>query len=359
MRRAVGGDGRRRWCSAVQASGTNITRIQDLAGATFEAQLQSAPVTEAISLGTGTYAFSNFNTVFNGVRSGFGTTRRGLIGSGIGNTILQMTASTSTRSGEVPTAAGTTNQLYLGYFEQDNLLLKCFTVQGTSQGHLYNGFRLHGVNGGSFSNIKMIGASPGNNNIPPGETFAFNEYQGGGNHYEQMEIDGDNTGATGFGANNYAGATYVDCYAHDHPYSAGWALWQGTGVSNLIRCRSNENRTAFNIERIGMEAIGQARGTVNLIDCTFGNIKVGGQDIFLGNDQGSTILNIYDPIGRNASNKIKIFYPALEQTHTNIQSQSDVHVWVGGTWTGTPGFGGTYSGGTDVAATWIDYSPFG
>jgi hypothetical protein len=366
-------------CRSVQATGTGIQRIQDLAGATLEAQWQAASVGNFISHGAGTFAFSNFTTVFNGVRVGAGTTRKGIIGTGIGSTVFQMNAGSSTRSGEVPTAPGTTNQLYLLYFEQDGLLLECFDVQGTTQGHLYNGVRLHGVTGAHIRNIRMRGAGPGNDFVPPGETFAFNDFSGGGNYYENIEIDGrqdgatgSGTGATGFGANSYNGATYVNCKAHYNPFSGAWAIWQGIGTTWIINGDSHRNRTAFNIERVGREvALGAGNeAIVNIVNPKFGRIEGFGQDIFLGNDQGSGVINIYDPTwytsgegrdgasGHGSVGEIRIYFPSLEQGNPNIQDQDDVHVWVGGSWSGgSPGVG-TYSGGTDQRASIINYSPF-
>jgi hypothetical protein len=354
--------GKRRWCSPIQATGGAISRYQDLSGANFSAIVNSAPLGNTVSLTSQTYSWSNFGAgTINGVTVGASVTRAGLVGTGIGNTILQMTASTSTHSADVPAqGSGLTNQLYLMYFDYDGVVLRCFQLNGTSQGHLYNGIRFHQVVGASCRNIKLLGAAPGDNNVPPGETFGWNDYLGAGNVYEQVEIDGNSTGASAFGANSYTGVTYVDCYAHHNIYSAGWALWQGTSVANLIRPHSNQNRSAFSFERVGREGIGQARGTVNLVQPTFGTFTSGGQDIFLGNDQGSTLLNIYDPVDRNSAfqNKIHIYFPTLEQGNTNIQAQSDVKVFIGGAWTGGGPGVGAYVGGTDVTSSYIDYNPF-
>lgn len=366
-------------CRSVQATGSNISRIQDLAGATLEAQLQAAPVGNFVSFGAGSFTWSNFTTVFNGVRVGTGTTRKGIIGTGIGSTVLRMNVGSSTRAAEVPTAGGTTNQLYLLYFEQDGLLLECFDVQGTNQGHLYNGIRLHGVTGAQIRNIRMRGTSPGNNFVPPGETFALNDFSGGGNVYTNCEIDGREDGATGagtgataFGANSYNGMTYIDCRAKYNPFSGAWAIWQGIGTTWIINGDSHHNRTAFNIERVGREAALGAgnEAIVHIVNPKFGVIEGFGQDIFLGNDQGSADIHIYDPqwytsgegrdggSGRGSVGEIRIFFPSLEQGNPNLQLQNDVHVWVGGAWSGGSPGAGTYVGGTDQRATIINYSPF-
>jgi hypothetical protein len=335
----------------VSASSSNESQYSSLSGSTFAGRVNSAPIGNVVVLGAGTYNWSDFTTVVQGVRVGASITRRGLRGAGIDSSILQMVAGSSTRAADVPTAAGTTNQLHQMFFDYDGLRLSDMTLNGTSQGHLYNGLRMHGVAGALLRNLKLTGLGPGNSNIPPGETFAINDYSGSGNAYQDIEIDGQSAGATGFGTNSTSSCTFTDCYAHHNTYSAAFALWQGTGTFNLIRCRSHLNKTGFNLERMGREAIGQSRCTVNIVNPTFGTNVVGGQDIFLGNDQGSTILNIYDPVDRNGSgNPIRVYFPLNEQGNPNIQNRNDVTVRIGGTWSGgSPGVG-VYNGG--IYASW-------
>lgn len=341
---------RRRWCPSVEAAGTGLTSFGSLAGATLEAKINTATQANRVSFGPGTFTWSDFTTVTGGVRAGVAVTRGGLTGTGAGNTIFQMNANTSTRSAEVPTTTGTTNQLYLMTFDQDNLYLGCFTVQGTNQGHLYNGIRLIGVANGTLKNLKLINPGPGNNFFPPGETFGINDFQGNNNKHQNIEIDGRpdgatgaGTGATAFGANSSVGGTYRDCLGHHNPYSAAFALWQGSGTVNLFDCGGHHNRTHLNLERMGGEIGGQRPAcTINVYDFEFGNYQLNelglgfGQDIFLGNDQGSTVLNIYRPVftpnrivstsGRDP-NKIFIWWPVNEQNNPNLQQKSDVHVF--------------------------------
>lgn len=310
-----------------------------------------------------TYSWSDFSTLVSGVRVGADITRKGLRGMSSASTVLQMTASTSTHSADVPTAGGTTNQLYLIRFTHDDLDLSCFTLQGTDQGHLYNGIRLDGVDRLSMRNVKLLGTAPGNFYVPPGETFAINWFQGADHVYENVEIDGrqdgatgNGTGATGFGANSFSGGTWKSCYSHHSYYSGAWALWQGSGTINLYNCRGDFCRTNLNLERLGGETAG-TRGacTLNVYDFEFGQYIVqgtqgDGQDIFLGNDQGNTTINIYRPkfkTGRTAPagrdpNKIFIYYPTLEQGNTNLQTKDRVKVFD--------------ENGNDISATILQWS---
>jgi hypothetical protein len=359
-----------------QGWGTTIQRIQDLTGADLEAKLQNASVGNIISFPAGAQEFSNFDTIFNGVRVGAGTTRRGIIGTGPGSTIFRMTALTSTRSGEVPTGAGTTNQLYLMYAEQDGLRLAGFTLEGTDQNHLYGGLRLHGVNGGLVEQVD-IDHIPGDFYIPPGETFGVAGYLCSNMTYRDIVCDGTDggtgwPGASALGENNFTNVRYERCRAQGWFHSALIAMWEGIGTCWLIDCDSHQNRTAFNIEKVGREVeLGAGNeATIHIVNPKFGRLENFGQDVFLGNHDGSADIHIYDPTwytsgqgrdgasGHGSVGEIRIWFPATHFGGPNLQQQSDVHVWTGGSWSGKPGYGGVYSGGTDNAASIINWSPF-
>jgi hypothetical protein len=348
-------------CSAVQASGGSFSRYQDLSGADFDNTVNSAPIGNVVTLAAGTFAFSDFATTLS-IPCGAGITRTGLRGMSTASTIIQMTASTSTKASQVPTqSAGGTNQLYLMAFDHDNLDLSCFTLQGTAQGHFYNGIRMLAIANGNLRNLKFIGAAPGNWHIPPGETFVINDYQGSNNTYSNIECDGRLDGATGigdgasaFGQNSATNGTFNDCYAHHFPYSAAFALWQGGGTVTINRGRSDQNRTALNLERMGQEAIGGATCTINLYDFEFGTYiqtALGyGQDIFLGNDRGSTKINFYRPkitAGRTVpsgrpAGQCFVYWPAQEQGNTNLQLKADVKAYD--------------ANGTDISSTFFAWS---
>lgn len=306
-------------CILAEPIGSGITAYSSLSGSTFSARSNSAPTANTVSLAATTHSFSDFADAVAGVQAGASITGSGLVGSGTDRSIIQMTPNSSTKAASVPTGAGTTNQLYLMAFTKSGVRLDCFTLAGTNQGHLYNGIRLSQVTGAVMSNLKLIGTSPGNSYIPPGETFAINDYRGTNNTYTNVEIDGQGTGATAFGSNSSTGGVWTDDYAHDHPYSAGIALWQMSGTMTLTRFKSVNNRVGINLERVN--------GTVNITQPTLiGNTA---HDLFIGNDQGSTKVNIYDPI-LSPGQKIRVHNAGLEQGNPNLQVLSDIKVFVNG-----------------------------
>lgn len=277
----------------------------------------------------GIFEFRDFAYSVSGILTGANITSNSMIGAGIDQTVIQMAARSSTKAASVPTGSGTTNQLYLMALSKSGLKLGSLTINGTEQGHLYNGIRLIYLTGAKLENLKLIGVAPGNDLIPPGETFAINDYRGTKNSYTNVEIDGKGTGASAFGSNSSSGGTWTDCYAHHNPYSAGIALWQMTGTMTLTRFMSTNNRTGINLERVN--------GTVEIIQPTLkGNTA---QDFFVGNDKGSTKINIYDPI-LETGKKIRIYYPPKEQGYPNLQNKADIKVFVNG---------------VDVSGTMIQY----
>jgi hypothetical protein len=276
-----------------------------------------------VSLPEGTFSFSNFSlSSFDSFQyAGFSFTNpAGMIGSGIDRTIVQINANSSDKA-SVAVANGT-NRVSLMISNKAGLKLSCFTLRGTTQPHLYNGLRLSNVRDAKISNLKIV-AVPGDSHIPPGETFALNDYRGFNNTYSNIEIDGAGVGASAFGANNENSVTtnntWIDNYAHHNPKSAGIALWQMTGTQTITRLNSSYNKTGINLERMN--------GVVNIHQPTLkGNIS---QDFFIGNDRGSAKINIYDPI-LDAGKKVRIYFPLNEQGNPNIQVKSDIKVFVNG-----------------------------
>ncbi len=132
-------------------------------------------------------------------------------------------------------------------------------IQGTGQGHLYNGVRFDHVDSPTLSNC-TIASIPGNAGSPPGETFGVN-FQGstGTVTVENVTVDGGNVGAAAMGSNN-SGATYniTNYLAINNPYSAGWASWEHTGTMNFHGFVVRNGARAFNAERLA--------GTVNFYD---------------------------------------------------------------------------------------------
>lgn len=337
-------------CSAVQPSGPQYTQIQTLTGADFDNQVNSAPAGQVVSLQGVLYTWSNFTNNIAGTWSGANITRKGLFGLGDA-TELRMVANTSTHAADVPTADGSTNQLYLMRLDQDDALLQCLTIRGTEQGHYYNGIRFDGCDRPVMRNVKMYGIAPGYKHFPPGETFGKNWFNGADGLFENCFYDGRKDGATGvgddataFGANSYVNGTWRDCFAQYCPWSAAFALWQGRGDITLTDCGSYKNRTALNLERNGQEQFLGAgnEATLTIERFSFGDyvqtVEGYGQDIFLGNDRGSAQIYLIDPIiapGRTVppgrpANRIWIQRSLTYQGVSQKQLKEDVHVIVGG-----------------------------
>jgi hypothetical protein len=359
----------------VQPTGAAYTRYQDLAGTGYNAKVANAAANQIISFPTGNVTVSDFANYTDGIYNAFLNTKGGISGTGYNYTTFNMVAGSSTRASLVPSqAAGGTNQIYVFHFNDTNgLVLENFGVNGTDQGHLHNGMRMHQCANATIKNIRLNGIAPGDYYYQPGETFGIGTYGGDNHYYENVIIDGMlngvNRGASAFGANGVGGTdgvkgyTYKNCWGNSCQYSASFALWQAAGTHWLIGCGSTGgNRTNLNLERCGQEVYrgsSTAQCTINVVDYTFGSVLAAGQDIFYGNDRGRTYLNIYDPIGRNASSKIKVYYPANEQGNPNIAQMGDIKVYTGGTWSGgSPGVG-TYTGGTDVSATYLNFTGSG
>lgn len=276
-----------------------------------------SPSGNVVAVG-GTQSFSDFGKYVNGVYAGTYVSQAGLVGTGTGS-MLRMVPRSSTKAGAVPTSAGSTNQLYLMALDRDGVQVEGFTLEGTDQGHLYNGVRMHQIDNGRFKNLKLVNTAPGDSYLPPGETFAINDFRGSNNTFTNVEIDGAGRGASAFGANSSYGGTWTDVSVHDNPHSAAIALWQTTGTQELVRFTSARNRTAVNLERV--------QGTVNIRQPTIQSS--GAQDVYVGNDWGSTKVNIYDPI-LPAGAKIRVYYPAQEMGNKNQQLKSDVRVFRNG-----------------------------
>lgn len=166
-----------------------------------------------------------------------------------GSLLVRMRPGTSTKASLVPSqSAGGTNPLYLirspkaaaGY------VLRGLTVQGTAQGHLYNGVMLDHLPSPQVSDIKIVRV-PGDWNSPPGETFGMSDYGCTSARYSNVEVDGAGATAAGFGGNNSIDIGVTDMWVHDCPYSSP-TFWQTVGITTT-RLRSTNNNLGLNHER--------------------------------------------------------------------------------------------------------------
>lgn len=287
------------------------------APAGMSAPLASKLHTGAVELGSGMYTFNDFNQMGSTAGYEIPATVSSISGSGSGSTVLQMTPHSSTRAGAVPTASYTTNQLSL--LVSHGTALSNLTLQGTEQGHLYNGLRVHRANHTHVTNVK-VAAMPGNKNYPPGETFGINDYRTVGSVYQNLEIDGAGVGAAGFGGNNSQDISITDAYFHNNPYSAGITFWQSSNIT-LTNVRSFNNHGGFNFERDS--------GTIRIVKPAWGSL--GNRHSFSFNsDQASANVSIIDPVLPAGETKVKILVAPSYLGVPNKQQESDIHIYQNG-----------------------------
>ena len=273
------------------------------------------------SLGAGTYALRDFVSQSSGAVISGGTLR----GAGVGRTVVQMAANSSTRAASVPGngnnqggLANPVNPLYLlrGVSDLENV-----TVQGTQQGHLYNGLYMTGAN--PVIRHVQINDIPGNSNANPGETFAVgvNRASGTGT-VDDLTINGGSgalSSAVGLAINNSdADWNITDLTANHLTYSAGIALWQVRGTMNIRHY----------VQRGGARSLGAERmaGTVNLIDPDW-SAGTTGHDVTYtwdGGFSGGSINFRYSSAAQVPKRKIVIL------TNKASGIAGSVHVYIGG-----------------------------
>lgn len=291
-----------------QQTGAGITLYQSLTpGADLTATIKPT-VGSILSFPAGTFAWSDFTHGSRGGSTANGNTGTGLVipigstgvyGAGSAQTSLLMTANSSTKGSTVPTAAGTTNQLY--YLDVTNAV-DGFTwdglnMVGTAQGHLYNGFDLTAPGNVTISNSTFSGV-PGNSGSPPGETFLCNVYNqpaGKTINFRNCTFDGNQNGtpvaAALLGTNTTRGTINItDCVFKANKYSATVTIWELAAGATI-----NIHRPVIQAgghRNIGNEA--QA-GTINIYDPLFPDPPSGEDDIRITwtSNYNSGTINIY------------------------------------------------------------------
>jgi hypothetical protein len=282
-----------------------------------------------VSYVAGTYSFSDFADVSPGTFGAYFQTQvGGLRGGGVDQTIFRMVPGTSTKAGTIPAqSTAQTIPLYLirtgaGGGTVRATVLSDFTLQGTAQGHIYNGLFFYKVTNGSVTDVKVLGI-PGNASSQPGETFGINDYNGSGNVHTRVTVDGQGVGASGFGGNSGASITFIDCLSKGNHYSHGFAMYQMTGAT-FTRCVSTANgHVGFNFER--------QDGTVIMDHCDArGN---GTYAIAIANDglnnTGSARFDIRDPL-LDAGAKLNVRVTGYMGVSTTTQDKTQITLSVGG-----------------------------
>ena len=240
----------------------------------------------------------------------------GLVGAGIGRTTLRLAPHSSSRRREVPTAFPETNQLNVLRVVRSATVLRGFTLQGTRQGHLYNGLRVERVRGLRADHVRVL-AVPGDEHQPPGETFGINDYGSVGSRWSHIRVDGRGVGASGFGVNSARDIRICDAVSKNNPSGMGFALWQSSGIA-LVDCVATGNGFAgFNFERVtGTVTMTRPRATGNRYDMR------------IANDRGSARYRIVDPHLHHGT--WTVWLPKRWYGTTNRQRRSDITVIVDG-----------------------------
>jgi hypothetical protein len=322
-------------------SGPGIIPYESLKSAGSVAATSNQVATgQQVSFLPGVFEFVDFPA--NGYASLWWVNVAGVRGSG--QTVFQMRANTSTAASRVPAQpapglSGVTNPLWLarvggagpnskGVAVTTAVQLSGFTLNGTPQGHMYNGLQLYYADGTTLTDVKVKGI-PGNNSANPGETFSIGTVQGRNITFTRVEVDGtDQTGkvvaASGVGLNNSDQITMNDCNIHDSQFGAGVTSYQcGSAVFN--RVRSVNHLAGFNMERC-------AGGTYVYNQCeSSGNPFA---DLIVDSDKGDTQVTIIDPIvnGKpvSAANPFRVTVHSDYWGSPQLQKWSSIKLIAGG-----------------------------
>jgi hypothetical protein len=281
-----------------------------MAATSITSIVNATPSGSVVKLGSGTYSASNFTNSIGVNIAG----KAGLSGTSASGTVVQLNQYSSTRAGVVPTAKGTSNPLYL-MSAGGSPRLSNFTLQGTPQGHLYNGLKLSNTSNAVISNVK-VAAIPGAGYNPPQETFAINDQRSTGSRYSNVTVDGAGVGAVGIGANSSSNISVSNSSFNNNKYSAGVAFWQTKNIT-LTNVSSKNNRTGLNFERCS--------GTITISSPTI--LNESNQDLYIGSDQASAKITITNP---TYSGHLRIRVPAVYRGVANRQHKSDIRVLVNG-----------------------------
>jgi hypothetical protein len=252
-----------------------------------------------------------------------------LTGAGSGDTVIEMTPNSSSKRSRVPTKAWTTNQLSLLRVSGASAI-GGFTLRGTDQGHLYNGLRISRSSGARISDLRVL-SIPGNDDIPPGETFGINDFRTSGSSYTGVEVDGSGISGAAFGTNSSSDVSIRSSNFHDAGHSNGATFWQTRNVTVRDTTSVRNKDAAFNFERVS--------GTVVLDHVTMRDNAL--SDLRINSDQDSAVYRIIDPVLDGKT--LTIVMTPKYMGHPNVQKKSDVHVIIDGV------------DRTDDVVRWVDH----
>ena len=308
--------------------------------ASLTATFAAAPSGSQITLAPEVLEFGDFTMYDTRTVGGYGLGLylvkglRGLRGSGIDRSIVRQTKSVSTRRAQVPPnpPAGTVNYLNAGtnnlnYVRLGNndgpVTVTDLTIQGTDQGHEYNGLLIPEAQESVIERVKITGI-PGSSSANPGETFSLSLYRSHKTTVRNVEVDGRRDGvpvaAAAIGINFSDNVLIEDTFLHDTKYGHGVA-WFTCANAHMrrVKFRNIGGEVAANFERMS--------GTVTLEKCDFGT---GGRQahMMLQSDTTSSIVKIIDPIFEGE--KFNIRTGGGYQGNPNKQNVADIKLIING-----------------------------
>ena len=306
--------------AAIAAARQRGVAYEFLAGRSFSRKA-SGVGSRAVVLGSSTYDLRDFTSGKDRVDSGrVPSVSAGLVGKGVNETVLALQPDSSTSRSRIPTTEYLINPLNVLRVSSAHAVVGGFTLQGSEQGHTYNGLRVERSTGPIVSDVK-VDAIPGDMDRPPGETFGINDYRTTGARYSHIDVDGADVGAAGFASNASTDVTVCDAYSHDNAISMGFAFWSVRNVK-LVDCVATDNGFAgFNFERVS--------GHVTLIRPVARDNR---WDMRVVSDQGSATYTIIDPdLSKTLEpGKWTVEVPSTYWQHEGKQKLSDIHLIVDG-----------------------------
>jgi len=340
--------------NGVEPTGPNIVSVDSLSGVTLSDKIDNTPSGKQTSMGPNTYTFDGFNEQYSTQNAGFGvqvSKATALLGSGIDYTVVTMNAGTA--GGKESPTSGTT---FLEYFWtgtsikliQDLTLLGIPINDGdwtgaptapadTTNGvdthktrNIYNGFFLNTFSNGVMNRVKVVHI-PGSIYYPPGETFGIDVYNTNTATFNDIILDGDNVGASGFGPNGSSDITVNRLEAYGWVYGIATAWATCGGYLRMTDCYFHDSRSGINLEQDHFSEVTITRPRFANISSGH-HITVWGSSATSGSyDLGATnyTVNIYDPVFDTAKLQIK-YYTNYSDGTTNINTKDMIHVFQNG-----------------------------
>lgn len=224
---ALLGSGATAAAATTRPTGSGTVRYEDLYRAGDDIRRVLAKVgTRVLTLPEGLFEVRNFQDPAQAIR--IPPNVRGIVGSGRG-TVIRIKPRTSTfGNNRTAVPARGANQLFvLRMMDGRGQLLRNFKVEGTEQGHLYNGVMVGRSSSPTMDGLYITGV-PGDANYPPGETVSIDVYRGSGSTILNTEVDGRRADGVRYasspiGYNFHTGGVVRSSYVH-HTRTGGGGI---------------------------------------------------------------------------------------------------------------------------------------